>query len=173
MITAASFIVSEDGTRAKMAGQSVYEGQPVRIMPDGTLAPAIGTAKVYGICKLDSNQYRDFAFGEFGAFGSGQLTVVTDGTLSIADSVFNQIEVDSSTTTGSAPVTIALLAPVVWAPGEAVYVDAGGLLSNAAMAGGKVSVLGKVLRTPLQTGDGSLEIKVGPMAATAASELGV
>jgi hypothetical protein len=171
-ITAASFIVLEDGTRAKKAGTLVYEGQPVRIMPDGTLAPAIGTDKVYGLSKLDSNNYRDFAFGEFGAFGSGQLTVVLSGVMSIGQSVFNQIEVDSSTTTASAPVTVKLYDDTkTYIPGQALYVDAAGLISNTPMAGGKVSLLGKVLKTNLQTGDGSLEIEIGAPAATSAAEL--
>jgi len=172
-ITAASFIVLEDGTRAKKAGTLVYEGQPVAIQADGTLAPAAATDKVYGLSKLDSNNYRDFAFGEFGAFGSGQLTVVLEGILSIGQSVFNQIEIDSSTTTASAPTTVKLYDDTkTYAPGEALYVDAAGLISNAPAAGGKVSLLGKVLKTPLQTGDGSLEIKVTSSAATAAAELG-
>jgi hypothetical protein len=171
-INAASFIVSEDGTRAKKAGTNVYEGQPVKIDTDGTLAPATSAAKVYGISKLDSNTYRDFAFGEVGAFGSGQLTVVTEGTLSIGHSVFNSIEIDSSTTSASAPTTVKLYDDTkTYAPGEALYVDAAGLISNTPAAGGKVSLLGKVLKTPLQTGDGSLEIKVGAPAATAAAEL--
>ena len=32
--------------------------------------------KIYGLSKLDSNSYQDFSFGEYAAFGSGQLTVL-------------------------------------------------------------------------------------------------
>lgn len=170
-ITAPSFIVSEDGTRAKKAGSLVYEGQPVKINAAGTLEPATAAAKVYGISKLDSNAYADLSFGEVGAFGSGQLTVITEGTISVGHSVFNKIEVDSSTTTASAPVTVKIYDDTqTYAPGEALYVDAAGLITNQTAAG-KQSLLGKVLRTPLQTGDGSLEIKVGAPAASAAAEL--
>jgi hypothetical protein len=169
-IESASFIVLEDGTRKKAAGSLITEGQAVKINASGELAPASAADKVYGIAKCDSNAFRDFAFGEFGAFGTGQLTVVVKGILLLAQSVYNQTEVDSSTTTSSAPTTIKVFDDLqVYLPGQALYVDAAGLISNVSAAG-KNSLLGKVLRTPLQAG-GMLEIEVDAPAASAAAEL--
>jgi hypothetical protein len=160
-IEAASFIVLEDGTRKKKVGAVVYEGTPLKLNASGELEPAGAADKVYGVSKLDSNSYRDFAFGEFGAFGSGQLTVVTRGILTIGHSVYNQIEVDTSTTTSSSPVTVKLYDDTkTYAVGEPLYVDAAGLISNDG-SGGKNSLFGKVLQTPTQTG-GYLEIEVDP-----------
>ena len=160
-IEAASFIVLEDGTRTKKAGVNVYEGTPLKLNSSGELEPAGATDKVYGICKLDSNAYRDFAFGEFGAFGSGQLTVITRGIVTVGQSVYNQVEIDTSTTTSSAPVTVKLYDDAkTYAVNEPLYVDAAGLISNDG-SGGKNSLFGKVLKTPTQTG-GYLEIEVDP-----------
>lgn len=164
-----SFIVLEDGTRKKKASVSIYEGQPLKINTSGELEPAAATDKVYGLAKADSNQYRDFAFGEYGAYGSGQLTVVTRGILLIGPSIYNQIEVDSSTTTTSAPVIVKLFDDTkVYLPHQPLYVDGAGLISNAPTD--KTSLLGKVLKTPLQTG-GYLEIEVDPMATSVAADL--
>jgi hypothetical protein len=170
-IEAASFIVLEDGTRKKAAASAdIFEGQALKINASGELEPAGKNDKVYGLSKLDSNAFRDFAFGEFGAFGSGQLTVVTRGILLIGQSVFNEVEVDTSTTTASAPTTVKLFDDAkTYAPGEPLYVSAAGLITNDG-AGGKESLLGKVLKTPLQTG-GFLEIEVDPGTTSVAAEL--
>jgi hypothetical protein len=169
-IDSASFITLEDGTRKKKSGTLITEGQAVKIDANGELAPATAAAKVYGIAKTDSNAFRDFAVGEFGAFGTGQLTVVVKGILLLSQSVYNQVEVDQNTTTSAAPTTIKVFDDAqVYTPGEALYVDAGGLITNQT-GGGKASLLGKCLRTPLQTG-GMLEIEVDAPAASAAAEL--
>ena len=169
-IESASFIVLEDGSRKKASGASITEGQAVKIDSNGNIAPATAAAKVYGIAKVDSNAFRDFAFGEFGAFGTGQITVVVKGVLLLSQSVYNQVEVDSSTTTSSAPTTIKVFDDTqTYAPGDALYVDGSGLITNQTGAG-KNSLLGKCLSTPLQNG-GMLELEVDAPAASAAAEL--
>lgn len=168
-IEAASYIVMEDATRAKKAGANVTEGQAVKINADGELEGATSAAKVYGICKLDSNTYRDLAFSTIEGYGTGQLTVITQGVLLLASSVYNKTEVDSSTTTSSAAATVKVFDDALtFAPGEALYIDALGLISNVKT--NSLSLCGKVLRTPLQTG-GFLEMEVNCAAATSAAEL--
>jgi len=171
MALEAPFITREDGTRSKKAGELVYEGSAVTIDANGELALAADSDKVYGISKLDSNNFRDFAFGEFGAFGSGQLTVITSGIVKIKASVFNQTEVDSSTTTASAPTTVALLDTAALgaaSPGAAIYVDDAGLLSSTAGTS-KLSLMGKMLSYDATAGE--LEMELLPMPSTKQSEI--
>ena len=170
-IEAMSFIVLEDGTRKKKAGANIYEGQPVKLNSDGELEAATAAAKVYGISKLDSNTYRDFAFGEFGAYGSGNLTAVTRGVMTVGQSIFNETEVDTSTTIASAPTTVKVFDDTkTYAVNEPLYVDAAGLISNDG-SGGKNSLLGKVLKTPVQLGGALLELEIDPGATSVAAEL--
>jgi len=174
-IEAASFIVLEDGTRTKYLPTSGFNyltaGQPVSLNSAGQLVAATATSKVYGICKLDSNQFDDFAFGEFGAFGSGQLTVINQGILLLAQSIYNEIEVNSSTTTSLAPTTIKIYDDSqVYNVGDELYVDVNGLISNVNTAG-KQSLLGKCVSTPAQNG-GFLEVEVNcTLPTTTAAKL--
>lgn len=171
-IEAASFIVLEDGLRTKASGQNLYAGQPVKLdATTGQLKAAGATDKVYGLCKLDSNQYADFAFGEFGAFGSGQLTVVCQGILLLGQSIYNEIEVNSSTSTSFAPTTVKIYDDTqVYSVGDELYVDVSGLISNQNGAG-KQSLLGKVVSTPALNG-GFLEVEVNcTMPTTTAAKL--
>lgn len=163
----ASFIVNEDGLRRKAAGEVIYEGTPVTINSDGELEAATATTKVYGLSKLDSNTHRDMAFGEYAGYGSGQLTVVTRGTCLVGSSVYNQVEVDTSTTILSAPVTVALYDTTKnYVPMQPLYIDGAGLITNAPTD--KTSLLGKVLK---EVTNGLLEIEVDPMATSVAADL--
>lgn len=171
-IEAASFIVLEDGLRTKKSGELLYAGQPVTLdTSTGQLKAATATSKVYGLCKLDSNAFADFAFGEFGAFGSGQLTVVIQGVLLLGQSVYNEIEVNSSTTTSSAPTTVKVYDDSkTYAVGDELYVDGTGLISNDNSAG-KASLLGKVVSGPTLNG-GFLEVEVNcSLPTTTAAKL--
>jgi hypothetical protein len=168
----ASFIIQEDGTRAKKSGEMVYEGSPLTIdASTGKLKLAGATDKVYGLSKADSNTYRDFAWGEFGAFGSGQLTVLTRGIARVSHSVFNSVEVDSSTTPSSSPVTVKVYDDTKnYLAMQPLYVSAGGLITNDG-AGGKNSLLGKCL-APLAAGAaGGLEIEVDANTTASAGEM--
>ena len=153
----ALYITSEDSIRSKSlaATNNITEGQPVALDSAGELIGATAGTGIYGICKLDSNQFRDFAFGEFGAFGTGKLSVVTKGIVRIKDSVYNEIEVNSQMNASSTPTTISLLANVVWAVNDKVYMTAAGLISNVALD----DSFGRVLATPTMA-DGWLEIEV-------------
>ena len=170
MIQQASFITLEDGTRAKTAGAQVYEGQPVTLQSDDSLAPTAAGQKVYGICKTDSNQYRDLAFGEFGGYGSGQLTVIVEGIVLLGQSIFDQIEVYSNTTTASAPVTVKIYDDTkTYNVNDPLYVDASGLITNDGTVD-HTSLLGFCLSTPLQNG-GFLEVRVNPGVSSVAAQL--
>jgi hypothetical protein len=169
-IEAAHFIISEDATRKRKAGAQVYEGQAVKLNSDGEVEAATATAKVWGISKLDANDFRDLTFSGVEGYGSGNLTAITRGTLLLSQSIFNEVEVDSSTTTASAPTTVKVFDDTVtYAVGESLYVGVTGLITNSG-AGGKQSLLGKVLRTPVQTG-GFLELELDPGATAVAADL--
>lgn len=151
----ALYITAEDAIRTKAAGAMVTEGQPVALNASGELIGATAGTSVYGVSKLDSNAYRNFAFGEFGAFGTGKLTVVTKGIVRIKDSVYSGIEVDTSTTEAT-DATIVLLATVTFHVNEKVYADATGLITNVDNDG---AAFGRVIATPEMTG-GWLEVEV-------------
>jgi hypothetical protein len=170
MAIEAPFIIHEDGGKKKKAGEQVYEGSPLTLDANGELKLAADSEKVYGLSKLDSNTNRDFAFGEFGAFGSGQLTVVTRGTVEVSHSVFNKVEVDTQTAVGSSPITKKLFDDTkTYAPMQPLYVDAAGLISNT--PSDKSSLLGKVLK-PLASGlSGPLVIEVDPGATAESADL--
>jgi len=151
------FIVLEDATRDLAAnipgaGGNIYEGSPVALNGSGQLIPAVETSKVYGVSKLDANAYRNFAYGEYGAFGTGKLTVQTKGIVRVKSSVFNVVEISQAPT--AAPFTKALYDTTKnYVPGEALYVDATGLISNVAGAS-KVSLMGRVInKCDAGTGD--------------------
>ena len=152
------YIVFEDAIRTKKANEQVYEGSPLNLDVNGELKVALPTEGVYGISKLDSNTHRDLAFGEFGAFGTGKLSVVKQGIVRVQDTVYNEIEIDTSMGPTSTPTTITLVANVEWAVGNLVYVAANGVYTNVATAGA-ASLCGKVTATPAMTG-GWLEFEV-------------
>ena len=163
----ALYITAEDAIRTKKAAESITEGQPVSLDDNGQLIAGWTGGRVDGVSKLDSNEYADFAFGEFGAFGTGKLSVVTKGIVRVKDSVYNKIEVNSSTTEAT-DTHIHILAGVTFAVNDLVYVDAAGLITNAAVSAN--SIFGKVTATPTSTAGtdmtmsaGWLEILVDPM----------
>jgi hypothetical protein len=161
----ALYITAEDAIRTKKAGAMITEGQPVALDVNGELIGATAGTGIYGVSKLDSNAFRNFAFGEFGAFGTGKLTVVTKGIVRIKDSVYNEIEVDTSMGPLSTPTTIAILASVSWAVNAKCYMTAAGLVTNVAVG----DSFGRVLATPAMTG-GWLEIEVDTAAATVGAQ---
>lgn len=170
-IQQASFITLEDGTRALTAGAQVYEGQPLTLQSDDSLAPTMAGQKVYGISKTDANQYRNLAFGEFGGFGSGNLDCIVQGIVLIGQSIFDEIEVYSNTTTASAPVTVKIYDDsLTYHVNDPLYVDGSGLISNNS-ALNHTSLLGFVLSTPAQNG-GFLEVRVNPGVSSVAAQLG-
>lgn len=160
----ALYITAEDALRSKKVSAKLTAGQPVALDTNGELIGATaGSAAVFGINKSDSNDYANYAYGEFGAFGTGKLTVVQKGTVRIKDSVYNEIEVDTQSSVSSVPVTIALLkSGITWAVGNMAYVDADGLITNVESG----LAFGKVLATPAMTG-GWLEIEVDALGLQA------
>lgn len=168
----ADFIVLEDGTKAKLtASEQIYEGSPLTLdATTGSLKLAAKADKVYGLSKLDSNNYRDFAFGESGAFGSGQLTVVIQGQVSVSPSVFNEIEVTTHTGPTPSSTTVNLYdTSKTYVPGQPLYVDASGYISNA--AADKTSLFGRVVMPLVGSTGGALVIDLLPMASTVAADL--
>ena len=174
MAIEAIFIVHEEGGKVKKSGEQVYEGSPLTIdATSGQLKLAVKGDKVYGLSKIDSNSNRDFSFGEFGAFGSGQLTVVTRGQCEVSHSVYNRIEIDTQTQPPPAsPVVKKLFDDTKnYAPLQPLYVDDNGLITNTAASSGKASLFGKVLK-PLASGlSGPLVIEVDPGASHTSADM--
>ena len=161
----ALYITAEDAIRTKNVNALITEGQPLALNVAGELIGATSGTPIYGVSKLDSNAFRDFAFGEFGAFGTGKLSVVTKGVVRIKDSVYNEIEVDTHMGPGSTSTTITLLATVVWAVNDKVYMTDAGLITNVS----KGDSFGKVTAIPAMTG-GWLEIEVDTAAASVGAQ---
>lgn len=163
----ATFIVLEDGTRAILAGQQIYQGNPLTLdSATGLLKVASATGPVYGLAKADANNYDNFAFGELGAFGSGQLTVLVRGIAVVNQSIYNQIDVESNTAPTSSPVTVNVYDSTQnYLAMQPLYVNASGLITNQNDGGAwDASLFGRVL-TPLAAGAaGGLEIEVDPGA---------
>lgn len=156
----------EDGTRTVKAGEhSIVEGSPVSLNADGQLVKATEAMKVFGLSKLDCNQFRNFANGEYGAFGTQKLTVITKGTVRVASSVYNKIEVDTATVVGGSTTLPVFDGTKAYVPGESLYVNAG-LISNVAPAGGNISYLGKVV-APCAVGAQWLEFELAPLDVSA------
>jgi len=172
MAIQATYIIQEEGGKLKKAGEQVYEGSPLTIdTTTGQLKLAANGDKVYGLSKLDSNQYHDYAFGEFGAFGSGQLDVVTRAQVEVSHTVYNQIEIDTQTQTGGHGIVKKLFDDTkTYHPMDALYVDDAGLISNA-HGTSKASLFGKCL-APLASGlSGPLVIEVDPSATHTTAEM--
>lgn len=162
-----SYVVLEDSLRTKKAGVDIYEGQPVSLDENGLVIPAAANKKVYGIAKTDANKYRDYTYGEVGAYGSGKLSIVLSGIIRVKASSYNAIEIDQSGST-STPVTIKIFDDTkTYAPGDVLYVDSNGLITNA--PSDKTSIFGKVINPP--SNDGWLEILVEPMIAVSTADL--
>jgi len=163
------YIHAEDSLREVKQGVEIYEGQPVSLDANGQLVPATSNSKIYGIAKLDANQYKNVAWGEYAAYGTGRLSVILGGIIRVKASEFGKIEV-----TPSGPLSTTFVKKIyddtkTYHVGDVLYVDNNGFITNAPVTGGKVSIFGKVLKTP--DANGWLEIEVNPQIATAASEL--
>lgn len=169
-----SYVVLEDSLRVKNPAANITEGQPVKLNAAGEVVAATADAPVYGIAKVDSNGYNDFTGtassavrGQYGAYGSGKLTIVLSGIVRVKASTYNTIEVDQTGSTASAVTVKVYDDALSYVPGDVLYVDANGLITKT--ASNKASIFGKVISAP--TSDGWLEILVEPMIATAAAQL--
>jgi hypothetical protein len=163
------YIHAEDSLREVKQGVEIYEGQPVSLDADGKLVPATATSKVYGIAKLDANQYKNVAWGEYAAYGTGRLSVILSGIVRVKASEFGKIEV-----TPAGPLSTTFVKKIfddtkTYHVGDVLYVDNDGLITNTPVENGKVSIFGKVLKTP--DANGWLEIEVVPQIATSGSDL--
>ena len=160
-----SYVALEDGTKAVDGSSSIYAGQPVSINASGKIVPATSGSKIFGLAKVDRNSYEDSVVGKYSIYGSGLMPVLCMGIASIKASTYNTIEVTNAVTSSAFSKDIFDTSKT-YAPGDLLYVDANGLISNVAGAS-KVSALGRVLKV----GADELEIEVNPSIITAASEL--
>lgn len=159
-----SYVGLEDGTKLIAPGAVLYPGQPVALDANGMAIPAVAASKVYGLCIIEGNTYQDLIRGQYGAFGSGAVPVLVKGIAKVKASVYDAEEVTAGDPTASFTKKI-FDDTKTYVPGEALYVDAAGLITNTPSS--KISLLGKVL----SFSDGWLELEVNASPATSASEL--
>ncbi len=161
------YITQQDATKKVAADQEIYAGQPVSLNSNGELIAATATSKIFGVAKGDANKFKNVAIGEVGAYGTGNLAIVTDGIIRVKASEFGKIEVKPSGPLSETTVVKIYDDTKVYNVGDVLYVDATGLITNAPTD--KHSIFARVIR-PVDS-LGWLEIQVSPMIATAALDL--
>lgn len=161
------YINAVDATKEKKTNVEIYAGQPVALDADGKLIPATKDTKVYGIAKLDSNKYKDVAWGEVGAYGTGRLAVILDGIIRVKASEFGKIEILPTGPLSENVVVKIFDDTKTYNVGDVLYVDSNGLITNDPV--NKISIFGRVVR-PVDA-LGWLEIQISPIIATSVSEL--
>ncbi|MEM5829086.1 MAG: hypothetical protein QW480_02475 [Candidatus Aenigmatarchaeota archaeon] len=131
------------------------------------MVPATATSKVYGIAKLDANSFKNVAYGEVGAYGTGRLSVITDGVIRVSASSFGSIEVTPEGPLSSETVVKIFDDSKTYNVDDVLYVDANGLITNTPVD--KKSILGRVKK--YYAADKVLEIVVAPVIANEAAQL--
>ncbi len=163
------YITQQDATKRVAPDVEIYAGQAVALNENGEIIPASKDTKVYGIAKGDANKFKNQAWGEVGAFGTGNLAIITDGIVKIKASEFGKIEVSSAGPLSTTTVVKVFDDTKTYQVGDVLYINSSGLITNTPEADGKVSLFGRVVR-PVDN-LGWLEIQVSPVIATSASEL--
>jgi hypothetical protein len=158
----ASFIVLEDATRDLAAAQEIYEGMPLSLDATGKLIAATSATKVYGLAKVPANEYQNYATGEFGAYGTGKLTVMCGGIARIMATTHNKVEI------GTDPAAVVFKKQIYaeaanFVAGDPLYVDADGYISNVAVS--TTSFLGRVVTAPVDNGWMEIELIKAPTVA--------
>jgi len=86
--------VLEDSTKAVDIAAVVYAGRAVSLEASGANAGmlldagSVGNVRPYGLAKFNKNTYIDETSGAYGAYGSGQGTVVMNGIVSVQANAF-------------------------------------------------------------------------------------
>jgi hypothetical protein len=119
-----AYPVIVDGTKNVDLTQDIYEGQPVALNSDGILVPAKGNVSVYGLAFAPVNRYRNYAYGEYGAFGSAKLAVVKGGIVNLGSDIYDVGNLET--------ITIKLWTDDVEnaAPGTELYINNDGKITT-------------------------------------------
>jgi len=122
---------------------TINAGSPVTIDPTSNKIVAVTSdVKCFGLSKSNKNAYVDETYGSFGAYGSGRLTVVVKGIVTVRFNYF----IDSS----GALVTVKTFDDSkTYVPMQELYVDSSGLITNVNTLSN--TKLGYVLVPPTST----------------------
>jgi hypothetical protein len=66
----------------------LYAGRPVTLNSDGEVVPVTSNTEVLGLVKVHKNSYVNEVSGDYGMYGSGQVTVIVSGLVEIAPNYF-------------------------------------------------------------------------------------
>jgi len=136
-----------------LSTSNIYEGSPVYLDASGYAEPVTTNVGVYGLSKIDRNQYRDYSYGDAlaGAYGSRKITVVVDGIVQIYPSFYEQ--------TDAADIKVDL-----WTGSFNYYDEVGVTNGNKIVEiGGAVgadTVFGRVLQPPTVANGGVMTIQL-------------
>lgn len=85
------YLTKEDSTKnIDLEGKEYLEGEPVTLDENSVLTKVTGNQKIYGIMSVPANRYRNWVYGEYGAFGSGKARVIKEGIIQIAPEYYEE-----------------------------------------------------------------------------------
>jgi len=141
----------EDSTKYVDPSAVLYPGRPVRLTSTSLVKNSDGSTITFGLAKSNKNSYVDDTFGEFGAYGSGKMSVVVLGMVTVRPNLY----VKSDGTIDTINVWDTTKTYLV---NDYLYCNASGLITNDS-TGVTGSKFGYVLKPPA-TEDVTMEIRM-------------
>lgn len=135
----------EIGTLAAYTTSNTFiPGRPVTLNSSGYVIPATAHSDVLGLCKETYvSGALDEITGDYGIYGSGKISVLVNGIVTIQNSVINGTSYSVYDTTKT------------YTAGDKLYSNASGLITNAGSYTGTTNgYLGKVLDAPTNAANG-------------------
>jgi hypothetical protein len=148
-----NYRILEDATKLVKSDAVIYAGRAVTMDPTtGLIIAGGGNVRTYGLAKSNKNSYVDETKGSFGAYGSGKMTTVLKGLVTVRPNYF----VASDETIAKIKVyDDTILATYQYL--QALYVDTNGLITNVTTQGN--TLLGYCTKPPTST-DETMEISL-------------
>lgn len=123
--------VLEDGTKDVNVDATIYAGRPVALNASSEVIPIDGTASgicaaaacVYGLAKANKCSYIDETYGAWGTYGSGRMTVVLQGLVTVRHNQFTKSD-------GSIATVKTYDDSKTYVPMTKLYVDGAGRITN-------------------------------------------
>lgn len=147
------YTILEDSTKEVDDDAYIVSGRPITLDLSGAATDADDTTPVYGLSKIEKNEYRDDTYGEYGEYGSRRVTVVVKGLVQVSPSIYNPADLENE-------VELAVYEDDVTNadPMDDLYVSENGLLTTVVPASpGATDVVGQITRVP-DVDDDSLEL---------------
>jgi len=138
----------ESSDLAADATVTLFAGQPVRISAALAVVPVTTDVKVFGLSKVNKNAYVDETAGALGGiYGSGKVTVVNKGIVTLRHNYFQTNSGATATVYTFDEGTLIAVAPMT-----ALYASTVGNISTSAGAAGTTNCkIGYVLVAPTAT----------------------